>query len=83
MRVVFVEHPKFAAEVLHLSEIPDDIVHGINPDNYGLLDTVIQIFKVGLVNPAQWEDFEELKVSEMLQIWALYNSATAYEKDFE
>jgi len=48
MRVVFVEHPKFAAEVLHLSEIPDDIVHGINPDNYGLLDTVIQIFKVAV-----------------------------------
>lgn len=83
MRVVFIDHPEFQAEVLHLSEIPDDVVNGVREDHYGLWDTVIEIFRIGLIDPGKYEQFEELKVSVMLQLWWLYNSAQSYVKDFE
>lgn len=82
MKVVFVEHPQFKAEVLHLSEMPDDILHGVKPDGFGLLDTVIELFRVGLIDPKKFDEFEGLKISQVLQCWALYSAAKPYEKEF-
>lgn len=82
MKAVMVKHPKLRAEVLHISELPDDVVMGLQPDNYGLLDTCIRIFKLGIIDPSLIEDFEELTTSELLECWELYSSATAYEMEF-
>jgi len=82
MKVVWVEHPKFQGEVLHLSEMPKDLLKEIDPTGYGLLDTVREIFLIGLVDPRRFDDFESLKISEMLQAWQLYVTAKPYEKSF-
>jgi hypothetical protein len=82
MRAVMVEHPKFRAEVLHISELPDEVVMGLQDDNYGLLDTLIRIFQLGIIDPKRVEDFENLTTKELLECWKLYSSADAYEKEF-
>jgi hypothetical protein len=81
MRVVTVDHPKLTAEVLHLSEMPLEVVQGLQPDNYGLLDTCIRVFELGILEPEKVEAFQELKISEMLQFWSIYQAAEPYEKE--
>lgn len=81
MRVVMVDHPKLKAEVLHLSEMPVEVIQGLQPDNYGLLDTCIRVFELGILDPEKVAEFQELKISEMLQFWSIYQAADFYEKE--
>lgn len=82
MRVVFVEHPAFKAEVIHHSELPPEVLNGTDGEGRGLLDTTIEIFRIGLVDPRKFDDFEGLKISQVLQCWSLYRAAKPYEKEF-
>ena len=82
MKAVFVEHPKFRAEVLHISEIPQSVVFGEKPDEFGLMDAVSEIFRVGLTDPENFSKFEDLTTSEAMECWRLYTAAKAYERGF-
>jgi len=82
MKAVFVEHPKFQAEVLHISEIPQSVVFGERPEYFSLMDAVSEIFRVGLTNPENFSKFEDLTTSEAMECWRLYTAAKAYERGF-
>jgi hypothetical protein len=82
MKAVFVEHPKFKAELLHISELPESVVFGEKPEGFGLMDTVSEVFRVGLTSPGDFDKFENLTTGEALQCWRLYTAAKAYERGF-
>lgn len=82
MKAVFVEHPKFRAELLHISELPQSVVFGEKPEGFGLMDTVSEVFRVGLTSPEDFAKFEELTTKEAMECWRLYTAAKSYDRGF-
>ena len=79
MKAVFVEHPKFKAEMLHISELPESVVFAERPEDFGVMDVVCEIFRVALTNKTNFAKFEDLTTHEALECWRLYTAAKPYE----
>ena len=81
MLVVPVVTPFFTADVLHMSEMPDDVRRDITQDSTSVAGEVFGLMAVCILDPEKSEQFQDLTFKEALAFFNQYRLTAPVERD--